>query len=93
MLANQAAWARLPSRTRDIVEGELDRSILEERADLVRLSPDVRGDLITAGLDINPVDTTLFQQALRKAGFYAEWRGKYGETAWRLLEDYVGALS
>lgn len=93
MLANQAAWARLPSRTRDIVEGEFDRSILEERADLVRLSPDVRGDLITAGLDINPVDTAPFQQVLRKAGFYAEWRGKYGETAWRLLEDSVGALS
>ncbi len=93
LLANDAAWARLPSRTRDIVEGEFDRSILEERADLVRLSPDVRGDLITAGLDINSVDTAPFQQALRKAGFYAEWRGKYGETAWRLLEGYVGALS
>ena len=93
LLANDAAWARLPSRTRDIVEGEFDRSILEERADLVRLSPDVRGDLITAGLDINPVDTVPFQQALRKAGFYAEWRGKYGETAWQLLESYVGELS
>ncbi len=93
LLANDAAWARLPPRTRDIVEGEFDRSILQERADLVRLSPDVRGDLITAGLDINPVDTAPFQQALRKAGFYAEWRGKYGETAWKLLEGYVGALS
>ena len=92
-LANQAAWARLPSRTRDIVEGEFDRSILEERADLIRLSPDMRGDLIMAGLDINPVDTAPFQQALRKAGFYAEWRGKYGDTAWRLLEDYVGPMS
>lgn len=25
-----------------------------------------------------------------KAGFYAEWRGKYGEEAWGLLEEATG---
>jgi TRAP-type transport system periplasmic protein len=29
---------------------------------------------------------------LKKAGFYAEWRGKYGEEAWHLLEKATGQL-
>jgi hypothetical protein len=29
---------------------------------------------------------------LKKAGFYAEWKAKYGEEAWALLEKAAGAL-
>ena len=31
--------------------------------------------------------------ALRSAGFYAEWKEKYGAEAWAVLESQVGALS
>ena len=31
--------------------------------------------------------------ALRKAGFYAEWKGKFGDAAWKTLEDAVGGLA
>jgi hypothetical protein len=30
---------------------------------------------------------------LRKAGFYAEWKGKFGEEAWAILDKSVGGLS
>ena len=30
---------------------------------------------------------------LRKAGFYSEWKGKYGDEAWAILERSVGKLS
>ena len=30
---------------------------------------------------------------LRQAGFYSEWKGKYGEQAWSLLEKSVGKLA
>jgi hypothetical protein len=30
---------------------------------------------------------------LRSAGFYAEWKEKYGAQAWAVLESQVGALS
>ena len=30
---------------------------------------------------------------LRSAGFYSEWKGKYGDQAWELLEKSVGKLS
>jgi hypothetical protein len=41
----------------------------------------------------NTVDKKPFQQTLKNAGFYAEWRGKFGEDAWKILERYSGALS
>ena len=30
----------------------------------------------------NQPDVTPFREKLRKAGFYAEWKGKYGDEAW-----------
>jgi hypothetical protein len=29
---------------------------------------------------------------LKAAGFYTEWKSKYGEQAWALLEKYSGPL-
>ena len=92
-LFNSAAWLRLPSRFRDIVEAEFSRSAADERNDLILSSPNIRGDLVTAGLSINAVDATLFKGKLQKAGFYKEWRDKFGDPAWTLLQDVVGALS
>jgi len=34
--------------------------------------------------------TTLFRSS---AGFYSEWKGKYGDEAWAILEKSVGKLS
>ena len=41
----------------------------------------------------NTVDAEKFRAALRGAGFYAEWKEKYGAEAWAVLEKQVGALS
>ena len=34
-----------------------------------------------------------FREKLKSAGFYAEWKGKYGDQAWALLEKSVGKLT
>lgn len=93
MLANAAMWKGLPDKLRDIVEHEIDRAAQEERDDLARMDPHMRGDLAGAGMKFNAVDRGAFQELLRKAGFYADWRGKFGETAWRLLEEHAGELA
>ncbi len=93
LLANGAVWQRLSPRNREIVEREFDQAAQDERADMVRLDPHLRGDLAATGLKLNAVDAASFQQVLQHAGFYQEWRGKYGEAAWSLLEEYTGALS
>jgi hypothetical protein len=42
---------------------------------------------------INQPDTAPFRDHLRKAGFYTEWKGKYGDEAWAILERSVGKLA
>ena len=34
-----------------------------------------------------------FRAKLREAGFYGEWKGKFGDEAWGLLEGAVGKLA
>ncbi len=93
VLVNEAVWRGLPSQTRDVIEGEFDKSGQDERDDLAKLDPNLRGDLAMTGMKFNAVDTAPFQQVLQRGGFYAEWRAKYGDAAWSVLEEYAGALS
>jgi hypothetical protein len=41
----------------------------------------------------NKPDPEPFRDKLRKAGFYAEWKGRYGEEGWSLLEKACGQLT
>ena len=92
-LANRRAWERLPADVQEIVAREIDRAATEERADIASANTAVRAGLEAKGLAFNEVDTAAFQTRLREAGFYKEWRGKYGEEAWRVLEESVGQIS
>ena len=38
----------------------------------------------------NHADAKSFREALSKAGFYKEWRGKFGDEAIAKLEKYSG---
>ena len=91
-IANAATWSKLPSKARDIIQAEFDRAALQQRIDVVRLSPAARGDMLAAGILINGVTVSDFQQALSKAGFYKQWRASYGDS-WELLEQAVGPLA
>ena len=92
-LANRKAWERLPKDLQDVVAHEIDMAGMAERVDLLAASKAGRATLEAKGLVFNEVDTTLFQEKLRQAGFYKEWRGKYGEDAWHVLEESVGQIS
>jgi len=92
-LANKPAFAKLPAGLQAIVATEMNRAAIDERADVAKLNADLQGKLTSQGLVFNPVDPAPFRDVLRKAGFYAEWRKKYGEEAWKVLEANVGTLS
>ena len=92
-LANRRAFDRLPKDAQDVVARELNRSALDQRTDVAKLNSELRGKLSANGLIFNDIDTAPFREALRQSGFYTEWRGKYGDEAWRVLEDTVGSLS
>ena len=66
---------------------------LTARTDTEKLNATVREELSTKGLTFNQPDLAPFRDKLRGAGFYSEWKGKYGEEAWSILEKSVGKLS
>ena len=92
MMANRRAWEALPQDARAIIAREFDASALDERADIAVLSQTLRSDLTAKGVTFIDVDRELFRTALAKTSFYKDWRAKYGEEAWGLLEAAVGKL-
>jgi len=92
-LANGRAWASLPKDLQDVVERNIDAAAKLERDDVRALNASLQGALTAKGMAFNTTDAQIFRAALRKAGFYAEWKEKYGAEAWAVLESQVGALS
>jgi len=93
ILGNRRAWQSLPEDLRGIVTQELDKSAMDERADVAKLSQSLRQELTTKGLQFNDVDRDNFRDALRKTSFYKDWRAKFGDDAWKLLENASGSLT
>jgi tripartite ATP-independent transporter DctP family solute receptor len=93
MLANKRGFSGLPADAQAIVARELNKSALDERADIAALNGSVAGDLKSKGLEFVEVDKPAFREALKTAGFYADWKKKYGDEAWAILEAEVGTLS
>ncbi|HLJ63839.1 MAG TPA: TRAP transporter substrate-binding protein, partial [Stellaceae bacterium] len=91
-LANRDAFDALPGDLRDIAVTALNDAARGERADLARVNLNMEQELGKKGLIFNKPDTAPFREALKKAGFYQEWRNKYGPEAWGLLEKYAGSL-
>ena len=48
--------------------------------------------VVCGGTVFNTTDPQKFRGALRSAGFYAEWKEKYGPDTWALFERQVGVL-
>ena len=92
-LANKKAWDAIPADARGIVEAEFNASAVTQREDIAKLNATLQGSLQARGMEFIATDAALFRAALKKAGFYAEWKEKYGAEAWKVLEDAVGGLA
>ena len=92
-LANKKAWDAIPADTRGVVEAEFNASAVTQREDIAKLNATLQGSLQARGMEFIATDAALFRAALKKAGFYAEWKEKYGAEAWKVLEDAVGGLA
>ena len=74
ILANKRAFEMLPEDLQEIVRREIDRSALDQRADIAKLSQTLRAELGAKGLTFIDVDQEAFRAALGKTDFYAEWK-------------------
>ena len=92
-LANRRNWEALPKDIQEIVAKHINAAGVAERADVAKLTQNLRETLSGRGMKFNDVDHKAFREKLRAAGFYGEWKGKFGDAAWATLEDAVGKLS
>ena len=91
-LANRRAWMALPDDLRALAARHLNQGALDQRADLATLNTSLRTDLEGKGMAFNEVDKSAFRAKLEGAGFYKEWRAKYGEANWAVLREASGQL-
>ncbi|MFG1398341.1 TRAP transporter substrate-binding protein [Xanthobacter sp. VTT E-85237] len=92
-VANKRNWEALPKDAQQIVAKNLNMAAMAEREDMAKLAVSLKGTLTEKGLIFNEPDTAPFRAALSDAGFYKEWRAKYGDELWGILEKSVGKLS
>jgi tripartite ATP-independent transporter DctP family solute receptor len=91
-LASGKTWARLPKDLQAVIAKHINAAAVNERDDIRRLNNTLEVELKTKGLVFNPTNPDAFRAVLRKSGFYAEWKKKYGLDAWAVLEKYTGKL-
>ena len=92
VLGNKRAFAKLPTDVQAIITRELDKSAGDQRADIAKLSDTLKADLKAKGITFIDVQQDDFRKALAGTNFYAEWKQKYGPTAWDLMEKVSGKL-
>ena len=92
-VANGRAWEKLPADLKTIVARAINEAGMQQREDIKKLNETVVTDLQSKGLTINRPASDTFRAKLREAGFYSEWKTRFGDEAWGLLEQSVGKLA
>lgn len=93
IFGNAKKFAALPKEVQDAITKHLTAAALKQREDIARLNVDAQAELAKLGVTFNHADPAPFRKLLQSAGFYAEWKKKYGDEAWAKLEKYAGRLA
>ena len=91
-MASQKAWERTPEKVRPVIAKHLNQAALEMRADGTKLNASLRPELTAKGLIFNDPKLGPFRERLVASGFYKEWKQKYGDEAWAIIEKHTGKL-
>jgi TRAP-type C4-dicarboxylate transport system substrate-binding protein len=92
-LANRRAWERLPAPLREIAARHLNAAAMTQRADMATLNVSLQQEISAKGMVFNTARTEPFRDKLRSAGYYSEWKNKFGSEAWAVLERNTGKLA
>jgi len=92
-LGNKDAWNRLPKDIQTVVSKHINEAGMLERTDVAALNDELQKKLTAEDMKFNTPDPKPIREALRKGGFYAEWKKKFGDDAWAVLEGSVGTLT
>ena len=92
ILSNRRVWEGIPGKLRQVVERIINEEAIWQRAEVEKMNAQLRSELESRWLQFVEVNNEDFRNKLVAAGFYAEWRKRYGEEPWSLLEKVTGKL-
>lgn len=92
IFGNAKKFQALPKEVQASLATHLNAAALRQREDIAKLNADAQAQLAKLGVTFNKPDPAPFRDLLKSAGFYTEWKGKYGDEVWAKLEKYAGKL-
>jgi tripartite ATP-independent transporter DctP family solute receptor len=92
ILGSQRMWQGLPKDLQKITEEELTAAAISQRKDMAKVDIEIPAKMKKAGMVFIEPDLKLFQDKLKSAGYYSEWRKKFGPQAMSILEKYSGPI-
>ena len=92
IFSNAKRWNALSADVRDVLTKRLSDAAMAERDDIKTLNVELAEKLNKAGLQFETPDKAPFRAALAASGFYADWKKRFGDEPWGLLEKYTGSL-
>jgi tripartite ATP-independent transporter DctP family solute receptor len=90
LIANAAAWHKLPSEIQAVVARNADKFALLQRGDVEAINAAGAQALARHGMIVNTADTASIRARL--GDFYARWRTRFDPAAWKLLEEAAGSI-
>ncbi|CAN5304429.1 TRAP transporter substrate-binding protein [soil metagenome] len=92
-LGNKRAWEKLPEDVRTVVAKHINAAGMKERTDVAALNANLQKELTGKGMVFNEAKSDSFRSRLREAGFYSDWKSKFGDEAWSILERSTKKLA
>ncbi|MDM0112822.1 TRAP transporter substrate-binding protein [Variovorax sp. J22R133] len=93
IFGNAKKLQSLPKEVQEALAKNLNAAALKQREDIAKLNTDAQAQLTKLGVTFNKPDAAPFRELLKTAGFYTEWKTKYGDEVWAKLEKYSGKLA
>ncbi len=82
----------MPPDVQQVMKKHLNPAARKQRDDIVQANADLQKSLEAKGLVFNQTDPDTFCSALAKTSFYKDWKAKFGEEAWGVLQKYAGDI-
>jgi len=92
-VASRRTWNALPKDIQQVVAKNLNQAALEQRKDIETLNGSLEKTLTEKGMVFSRPQLKPFREALNKAGFYTEWRKKFGDESWAILAKYAHGVA
>ena len=92
ILGNRNNFDTLPPEVQSVVRKHLNEAAMAERQDLVKFNVSSQEQLVAKGMQFTTPKMTEFQDKLRAAGYYTQWKGKFPAAGWAQLESVAGHL-